>query len=97
MSDHCRCWERRCPVVLCPAHRAGGLRANPLTTRRFNYCGPQGQPAVKNEALSIEIQTPDIMTYLLENKGKIALYSGLHGNIRVELGLFGYLGFKYRF
>jgi hypothetical protein len=30
-----------------------------------------GQPAVKNEALSIEIQTPDIMTYLLENKGKI--------------------------
>ena len=56
-----------------------------------------GQPAVKNEALSIEIQTPDIMTYLLENKGKIALYSGLHGNIRVELGLFGYLGFKYRF
>jgi len=55
------------------------------------------RPALQNEAIAIEIQTPDIMTYLLENKGKISLFSGMHGKIRVELGLFGYLGVKYQF
>ena len=51
------------------------------------------QPSLKQEVLSIELQTPDIMTYLLEHRGKIALYAGLNGTLRVELGLFGYLGF----
>src|SRR5215467_1773677 len=27
--------------MLGPAHPIGGLRAHPLTTRRFDYCGPQ--------------------------------------------------------
>src|SRR4029453_10360651 len=50
--NYCRCRERRCPVVLCPAHPMDGLQASPLTTRRFDYCGPQelcrekGRPAV---------------------------------------------------
>jgi len=53
--------------------------------------------ALKSEGIAIEIQTQDIMTYLLENKGKISLFSGMNGKMRVELGLFGYLGVKYRF
>jgi hypothetical protein len=54
-------------------------------------------PSLKNDGLSIQIQTPDIMTYLLENKGKISLFSGMNGKVHVELGLFGYLGLKYQF
>jgi hypothetical protein len=54
-------------------------------------------PSLKNDGLSIQIQTPDIMTYLLENKGKISLLSGMNGKVHVELGLFGYLGLKYQF
>jgi hypothetical protein len=53
--------------------------------------------SLKNNGISIQIQTPDIMTYLLENKGKIPLFSGMNGRVQVELGLFGYLGFKYQF
>jgi hypothetical protein len=55
-----------------------------------------GSP-LKNEGLSIQIQTPDITTYLLENRGKISLFSGMNGKVQVELGLFGYIGFKYQF
>ena len=55
------------------------------------------QPAPNNNAISVEIQTPDIMTYLLENKGKVPVFSGMHGKMHVELGLFGYLGVKYQF
>ena len=54
-------------------------------------------PSLKNDRISIQIQTPDIMTYLLENQGKISLFSGMHGKVHVELGLFGYLGLKYQF
>ena len=54
-------------------------------------------PSLKNDGISIQIQTPDIMTYLLENKGKIPLFSGMNGKVQVELGLFGYLGLKYQF
>ena len=53
--------------------------------------------SLKNDGISIHIQTPDIMTYLLENQGKISLFSGMNGKVQVELGLFGYLGFKYQF
>ena len=53
--------------------------------------------SLKNETISIEIQTQDIMTYLLENRGKITLFSGMNGKMHVELGLFGYLGVKYQF
>jgi hypothetical protein len=28
-------------VTLCPARHRSSLRANPLTKRRFDYCGPQ--------------------------------------------------------
>ena len=37
------------------------------------------------------------MTYLLENRGKISLFSGMNGKVHVALGLFGYLGLKYQF
>jgi hypothetical protein len=47
--------------------------------------------------VSIQVQTEDIMKYLLENRGKVTLYSGMHGKFRVESGLFGYLGLKYQF
>jgi len=30
--------------MLCPARPMSGLRDNPLTTRRFDYCGPQEYP-----------------------------------------------------
>src|SRR5262245_15159519 len=43
---YCRCWEHRCPVVLCPACYACSLRADSRTTRRFNYCGPQAGSVV---------------------------------------------------
>jgi hypothetical protein len=56
-----------------------------------------GGPSLKNDGLSIQIQTPDIMTYLLENKGKIPLLSGMNGKLQLELGLFGYIGLKYQF
>jgi hypothetical protein len=54
-------------------------------------------PSLKNEGISIQIQTPDIMTSLRENRGKISLFSGMHGKVQVELGLFGYIGLKYQF
>src|SRR5262249_33955001 len=56
-----------------------------------------GRPSLNNDGLAIELQTQDIMTYLLENKGKVPLFSGMHGKMHVELGLFGYLGVKYQF
>jgi len=54
-------------------------------------------PSLKNDGISIQLQTPDIMTYLLENKGKISLFSGMNGKVHVALGLFGYLGLNYQF
>jgi hypothetical protein len=43
------------------------------------------------------LQTEDVWTYLLENRGKVPLVSGMNGKVQVELGLFGYLGLKYQF
>jgi hypothetical protein len=37
--------------------------------------------SLKNDGISIQIQTPDIMTYLLENRGKISLFSGMNGKV----------------
>ena len=57
----------------------------------------RAEPSVKSDGLSIEIQTQDVMQYLLENRGKISLFSGMNGKVQLELGLFGYLGLKYQF
>src|SRR5439155_2457020 len=38
--DYCRCWENRCPAVLCPALRTDDLQTHPLVTRQFDSCGP---------------------------------------------------------
>ena len=35
--------------MLSPAHPTGGLQASPLTTRRFNYCGPQVPETLSQE------------------------------------------------
>ena len=35
-----------------------------------------------------------ILQYLIEKRGRIPLYSGLRGKVKLELGLTGYLGIK---
>ena len=52
---------------------------------------------LKNDRVSIEIQTADVLQSLLENRGRIPLFSGMNGKVQLELGLFGYLGLKYQF
>jgi hypothetical protein len=54
-------------------------------------------PSLKNDGISIQIHTEDLMTYLLENRGKIPLLSGMDGKVQLELGLFGYIGLRYKF
>jgi len=68
---------------------AGGWQTQ--SGRRALPCGePPPHP-------TIQIHTEDIMTYLLENRGKISLFSGMNGKVHVALGLFGYLGLNYQF
>jgi hypothetical protein len=54
--------------------------------------------ALKEAELSIQLfQFNDMFTYLQENKGKVPLYSTLQGKLQLELGVFGYVGVKWRF
>ena len=55
------------------------------------------ESSLQRNGVSIEIQTEDIMQPLVENRSKVTLFSGMNGKIQVELGLFGYLGLKYKF
>ena len=69
------------------------VRALEKPTKKEN----RAEPPLQRNGVSIQIQTEDIMKYLLENRGKVTLYSSMHGKFQVELGLFGYLGLKYQF
>jgi hypothetical protein len=45
----------------------------------------------------LSVQIFDAIEYLQEKHGKVPLYSILENKISLELGLFGYLGIKWRF
>jgi hypothetical protein len=45
----------------------------------------------------ISVQIFDIIKYLEEKRGKIPLYTALENKLSIELGLFGYLGVRWRF
>jgi hypothetical protein len=51
--------------------------------------------ALKENPLSVQIF--DVMKYLEERRGKVPLMSALENKLHLELGLFGYLGVKWRF
>jgi hypothetical protein len=45
----------------------------------------------------ISVQRVDAFTYLQERRGKVPVYSALDKKLSLELGVFGYLGVKWRF
>jgi hypothetical protein len=90
--DYCRCWEHRCPVVLCPACYADSLRADSRTTWRFNYCGPQegctkasAQPYQQQRSLPVD---KALSTHL--NGGR----HYINGSFKTLLETFGISGFE---
>ena len=84
--------ERPAKGKMSKEQELASVRALEKPAKKENRAEPPLQHGV-----SIQIQTEDIMKYLLENRGKVTLYSGMHGKFQVELGLFGYLGLKYQF
>jgi hypothetical protein len=50
---------------------------------------------LKETPLSVQIF--DVIKYLEEKRGKVPLLSTLENKLHLELGLFGYLGVKWRF
>jgi hypothetical protein len=50
---------------------------------------------LKEHPLSVQIF--DLIKYLEERRGKVPLMSALENKFLLELGLFGYLGVKWRF
>ena len=50
---------------------------------------------LKENPLSVKIF--DVLKYLEERRGKVPLMSALEDKLHLELGLFGYLGVKWRF
>jgi hypothetical protein len=50
---------------------------------------------LKEHPLSVQIF--DLIKYLEERRGKVPLMSALENKVLLELGLFGYLGVKWRF
>jgi hypothetical protein len=50
---------------------------------------------LKENPLSVQIF--DLIKYLEERRGKVPLVSALENKLHLELGLFGYLGVKWRF
>ena len=50
---------------------------------------------LKEHPLSVQIF--DLIKYLEERRGKVPLISALENKLHLELGLFGYLGVKWRF
>jgi hypothetical protein len=50
---------------------------------------------LKETPLSVQIF--DVIKYLEERRGKVPLMSALENKLHLELGLFGYLGVKWRF
>jgi hypothetical protein len=50
---------------------------------------------LKEHPLSVQIF--DLVKYLEERRGKVPLMSALENKVLLELGLFGYLGVKWRF
>src|SRR6266699_3967890 len=86
--------------MLCPARHMSGLRANPLTTRQFDYCGPQDPEGVlmfdetgfvKKGADSVGVARQYCGTLgKVENSqvGVFAGYASRHGYALVDKRLF---------
>jgi hypothetical protein len=75
------------------------LEPGKLGERSLNESGHKDSRgmASKLKEHHISVRIVDTFTYLQERRGKVPVYSVLDNKLSLELGVFGYLGIKWRF